>query len=83
MLLLRVKLWKLQSRHVINEEIVTDLTVSEDPLLVSLSYSLGKDTRVFSIEKQVYSSQLAVLLGFIIPKAGKNVSFFFIGIDEN
>lgn len=51
MLLLRVKLGELKRWHVIDEEVVSDLTVSENSFLVSLSHPLSKDTRVFSVEK--------------------------------
>jgi hypothetical protein len=50
MLLLRVKLGQLQSRHVVDEEVIADLTVSKDSLLVCLSNSLGEDARIFSIK---------------------------------
>jgi hypothetical protein len=78
MLLLRVQLRQLECGHVINEEVVSNLTISEYALLMSLSHSLGEDSRILCVEEKVYSCELAIFLSFIIPATGENVTFSFI-----
>jgi hypothetical protein len=82
-LLLRIKLWELESGHIIDEKVVADLTVSENTLLMSLGNSLGKDTRVFTVEKKVYPSELAVFFLVIIPVASVEVALVVVGVNKN
>lgn len=51
--LFRVKLRKALLRHVVDEEVVTDLRVRVNTLAVGLSDSLCKNARVLGVEKQV------------------------------
>ena len=61
-MLLGIKLGQLLLRHVVNEKVISYLRVSEYPLLMGLSHSLGKYSWVLSIEEQVDSGKLHVLL---------------------
>jgi hypothetical protein len=49
---------------------------------MGLDHSLGKDTRVFSVEEQIDTGQLDVLLGSI-PVASELLELLLIGVDEN
>ena len=81
MLLLRVKLRQLQSRHVVDEEVVTNLTVGEDALLVCLGDPLGEDAGVLGVEEQVDASEFTVLAVLVVPDAAENVTFGFVRIN--
>ena len=45
--LLSIELWQLLLRHVVDEEVVSDLGISINALAVSLSNSLGKNSGIF------------------------------------
>ena len=63
--LLWVEFRKLLSWHVVDEEVVSDLRVSIDSLLMSLSNSLSEDSWIFRVEKEVDSSKFEVLTSHI------------------
>lgn len=83
MLLLWIELWKLQSGHVVDEKVITDLAVSKNALLVSLSDTLSEDSWILSVEQKVDPCEFTVLSGFVVPVASKDVSFFFISINQH
>ena len=48
--LLWIEFRGLIGRHVVNEEVIPNLGVSEDPFLVSLGNSLSEDSRILRVE---------------------------------
>ena len=66
-----VELGKLLVWHVIYEKVVSDLRISINSFLMSLSHSLRKDSRVFGIEKQIYPSKFTVFIA-VVPNTCEN-----------
>ena len=81
--LLGVECWKLLQRHKVNEEVVSDLRVSINALLVSLSHSLSKNSRILSAEQEVDSCQLNIFVGAIVPVTSIDGSFSVICVDKD
>ena len=69
-------------RHVIDEEVVSDLGISINPLAVSLSNSLSKYSGVFRIKKKIDSSELAILFS-AIPITSIKLPLFIICVNQN
>jgi hypothetical protein len=57
-------------RHIIYEEVISDLRISVYSFLMGLGYSLSEDPRVLSVEEQVDSGELTVLT-IVVPHANK------------
>lgn len=79
--LLWVEFRKLLSWHVVDEEVVSDLRVSIDSLLMSLGNSLGEDSWIFRVEKEVDSSKFEVLTSHI-PVTAINGSLLIPGFNQ-
>lgn len=59
--LLSIELWQLLLRHVVDEEVVSDLGISVNALTVCLSNSLGENSGILWVEKEIDSSKFAIL----------------------
>lgn len=80
--LLRIELRQFFSWHIVDEEVVSDDGISIDSLLMSLSDSLGKDSWILGVKKQVNSGKLYVLHSHI-PLTAVDSSLLIPRFDEN
>jgi hypothetical protein len=48
---------------------------------VCLSYSLSKDTGVFSVEEQIDAGKFTVFFILVVPDSSEDVTFSFIRVD--
>jgi hypothetical protein len=80
--LLWIKFRKFFWWHVVNEEVVSDLGVSEDSLLVGLSHSLSEDSWVFRVEEKVNSREFNILAGHV-PLTAIDSSLVVPGLNED
>jgi hypothetical protein len=80
--LLSVKFGEALLGHIVDEEVVANLGVGINALAVGLCNSLGKNTGIFGVVKQVDSGKLGVLVE-TVPVAGENFTLNVVGVDKN
>ncbi len=78
--MLAVKLRELLGWHIVDEEVVSYLTVSINTLLMSLGHTLGENAWVFSIEEEVDPGQLAILAS-AVPDAREDAALAVIVVN--
>lgn len=79
--LLRIKFREFFWWHVVNEEVVSDLGVSEDSLLMGLSHSLSEDSWVLRVEEKIDSREFNILAGHV-PLTAVYCSLLVPRLDE-